>query len=142
MVVFWQANTCAKFHCPSSTVTLFSGGGWIPPRSLPSEPVTLLYNPMTLSLKVLNTLLAPSLIGLGTWFINQSYHLLSLLAYHLLSLWSRLTHFLLFKYIHFLRTRLPRSPIIYRFPNSAPRERPEEDIHGGGVGGLVRGVGH
>ena len=30
-VVFWQVNTCAKFHCPSSTVTLFSGGGWNPP---------------------------------------------------------------------------------------------------------------
>ena len=42
------------------------------------EPVTLLYYPITLSLKVLNTLLAPSLIGLGTWFINQSYYLLSL----------------------------------------------------------------
>ena len=46
--------------------------------SLPAEPVTLLYNPITLSLKVLNALLAPSLIGLGTWFINQEYHLLSL----------------------------------------------------------------
>ena len=23
---FWQINTCAKFHCPSSIVTLFSGG--------------------------------------------------------------------------------------------------------------------
>ena len=26
-VVFWQVHTCAMFHCPSSTVTLFSGGG-------------------------------------------------------------------------------------------------------------------
>ena len=42
------------------------------------EPVTLLYNPITLSLKVLNALLAPSLIGLGTWFICQSCHLLNL----------------------------------------------------------------
>ena len=31
--------------------------------SLPAEPVTLLYNPIILSLKVLNALLAPSLIG-------------------------------------------------------------------------------
>ena len=34
-VVFWQVHTCATFHCPSSTVTLFSGGGVesTPPRS-------------------------------------------------------------------------------------------------------------
>ena len=25
-VVFWQVQTCAKFQCPSSAVTLFSGG--------------------------------------------------------------------------------------------------------------------
>ena len=30
-VVFWQVHACAKFHCPSSTVTLFSGGGGIHP---------------------------------------------------------------------------------------------------------------
>ena len=44
-----------------------------------SAPLTQLYNPMTLSLKVLNALLALSLIGLGTWFTNHSYQSLSLL---------------------------------------------------------------
>ena len=32
---------CAKFHCPSSTVTLFSGVGWNPPppgRRKPKKP--------------------------------------------------------------------------------------------------------
>ena len=35
-LVFWQVQTCAKFHCLSSTVTLFSRRGWNPP---PPPPV-------------------------------------------------------------------------------------------------------
>ena len=29
---------CAKFHCPSSTVTLFSGGGCPPGHREPKKP--------------------------------------------------------------------------------------------------------
>ena len=39
-----------------------------------------LYNPVTVSLKVLKAQLALSLIVLGTWFTNQSCQLLSLLV--------------------------------------------------------------
>ena len=48
-----------------------------------------------------------------------------------LDLWSTFANFLLFKYIHFLWTRLPRSPISYRFPSLSG---------GGGGGGLVWGA--
>ena len=39
-VVFWQVQTCAKFHCPSLTVTLFPGGGGIHPPVIktPKKP--------------------------------------------------------------------------------------------------------
>ena len=36
-VVFWEVQTCAKFHYPNLTVTLFSGGGWNPPPVIESQ---------------------------------------------------------------------------------------------------------
>ena len=36
-VVFRQLQTCAKFHSPSSTVTLFSGEGGIHPPVIESQ---------------------------------------------------------------------------------------------------------
>ena len=56
----------------------FKWFGFFNSRFFTSGTSNPIIQPQNLILKVLNTLLAPSLIGLGTWFINQSYHLLSL----------------------------------------------------------------
>ena len=66
------------------SIVVSGSTAWWPADAMGSEdslgsflPLTLLYNPMILSLRVLDTLLAFSLIGLGAWFTSQSYQPLS-----------------------------------------------------------------
>ena len=65
-----------------------------------TRTVTLLYNPIILSLKVLNALLALSLTVLERGLLVPIIKFAP-------DLWSTFTHFFLFRYIHFLLSRLP-----------------------------------